>query len=348
MLTKLKTKTTNVAVMEPTPHGFSLTKKFASEIFGIKGLNIEMPVFQWKEENPDVPTVNEHYQFNEETLLPVLWALKTGRKAWLHGHTGTGKSTLITQVCARLNWPMKRVNFDSEITRMDLIGRDVLKNDGGVTTSEFVDGILPQAMVEPCVLLCDEVDFIRPEVSYVYQRVLEDEGLLVTEDGGRLVKPNRFFRIIATSNTQGQGDEFGIYQGARAQSLAFLDRFTVWVKCDYLPEDQETAIIKALVPDLPKDRLKEVVSYAKEHRAAFLGSKLMQPLSPRGIVAFAEGIVMYDSLKTKDALKKAATVTLLHKANPSDAAVIKGILDRIEHPYKDPVLTEEAKKKGNP
>lgn len=321
---------------------FSFEMVSADKIFSGAGkLNIEVPFFTWHKGNQNIPEIDEDYQFNAETLLPVLWALKTGRKAWLHGHTGTGKSTLVSQVCARLNWPMLRVNFDSEITRMDLIGRDVLENKDGVTQSRFVDGILPQAISQPCVLLCDEVDFVRPDVSYVFQRALEDDGILVAEDGGRLVKPHPFSRIIATANTQGQGDDFGIYQGARAQSLAFLDRFTVWVKFNYLSEDQEKKIVKSLVPDLDKKRLTEVLSYTKEHREAFLGSKIMQPLSPRGVIAFADALQMFDSMGKDDAFKLAANTTLLHKANPSDAAVIKGIMDRIENPSE----SESLKKK---
>lgn len=331
MLSALKKKKT-ADIVSIQSEDYVIKFVSAEKIFGIKDLDIEVPVFEWKIPHQDIPSANPDYQFHAETLLPVLWALKTGRKAWLHGHTGTGKSTLVTQVCARLNWPVLRVNFDSEITRMDMIGRDVLENKDGVTTSRFVDGILPQAISSPSVLLCDEVDFIRPDVSYVFQRALEDEGILVTEDGGRLVKPHQYSRIIATSNTQGQGDDFGIYQGARAQSLAFLDRFTVWIKCDYLDETSEAKVIKAMVPDLDKKRLKEVLAYTKEHRQAFLGSKIMQPLSPRGVVAFAEAIVMLDDMKATKSFHKAASMTLLNKANPSDASVIKGILDRIEAP----------------
>lgn len=331
------------ALKTKTPEAYTVEMKSADKIFGLE-LGIEVPFFTWKEPNDNIPKIDPKYQFNVETLLPVLWALKTGRKAWLHGHTGTGKSTLIDQVCANLNWPLMRVNFDSEITRMDLIGRDVLDNDGGVTKSRFVDGILPQAIAGPNVLLCDEVDFVRPDVSYVFQRALEDAGILITEDGGRLVKPHPMSRIVATGNTQGQGDDHGIYQGARAQSLAFLDRFTVWVSCEYLKEEQEKKILRALVPDLGPDRMKEVLSYVKEHRQAFLSSKIMQPLSPRGIIAFAEAILMYEEVDKKSALRNAAKCTILDKANPADASVIKGIVDRIETVEK---VEEDPKKKAS-
>lgn len=306
-----------------------VTFKKASSVFGIKDkmLDFNVPVFDEKHEH--VPDIDPEYKFRVEYLVPVLWALVNNKKAWLAGHTGTGKSTLIKQICAHLNWPMIRVNFDSEISRMDLIGRDVLKRDpSGATVSEFVDGILPRALEGPYVLLCDEVDFIRPDVAYVFQRALEDEGLLISEDGGRVVRPNEWSRIIATGNTQGQGDDFGIYQGARAQSMAFLDRFTVWCNLDYLPHDQEKALIQALVKDIDPEILNQIMDYVREHREAFGTLKISQPLSPRSVTALAQYSVFYSAF-SKNPVQVAAKNILLNKANDTDAAVITGILDRV-------------------
>lgn len=258
-------------------------KKAKDVFFGprsrLKDLDFEVPVF--KGHNQNVPEIDEHYKFRKEYLVPILWALMHNKNAWLSGHTGTGKSTLITQICARLNWPLVRVNFDSEISRMDLVGRDVLKrDDDGTTVSMFVDGILPQALQQPCVLLCDEVDFIRPDVAYVFQRALESEGLLISEDGGRLVKPHPYSRIIATGNTQGQGDDTGIYQGARAQSMALLDRFTVWVQCDYLDITEERKLVTESVKDIDEGLMDQIMAYVTEHRKAFESLKVSQPLPP--------------------------------------------------------------------
>lgn len=311
---------------------FTIKQVKASEIFGIADpiLNFDVPVFDWDGQNVHIPAIDQAYEFRADYLAPLLWALRDNKKAWLSGHTGSGKSTLVEQTCARLGWPVLRVNFDSEITRMDLIGRDVLKSENGSTVSKFIDGILPQALSGPYVLLCDEVDFIRPDVAYAFQRALEDQGLLITEDGGRIVKSHIMSRIIATGNTQGQGDDFGIYQGARAQSLAFLDRFTVWISCGYLSKDQETRLLKVRVPNLSEDRTEEIINYVTEHREAFSSSRILQPLSPRGIQAFAQAIKLFDELGDETALKRAATYTLLNKANSGDATIISGILDRIE------------------
>lgn len=300
----------------------------ASKVFGIKNkeLDFDVPVFVEKHEF--VPDIDENYEFRAEILAPLLWAFVNNKKAWLSGHTGTGKSTLIKQICARLNWPLVRVNFDSEISRMDLIGRDTIKNG----TSTFVDGVLPQALQGPYVLLCDEVDFIRPDVAYVFQRALEDEGLLISEDGGRVIVPHEWSRIVATGNTQGQGDEFGMYQGARAQSMAFLDRFTVWLSCDYLSREAEERLLRKLVPDVTDKRAKEVLDYVTEHRRAFMDGKIMQPVSPRTLVTFAQSVTFFDKLTNGEGFKKAAKFTLLNKANANDAAQMIGLLDRVEKP----------------
>jgi cobaltochelatase CobS len=202
-----------------------------------------------------------------------------------------------------------------------------------VTVSEFVDGILPQAISSPCMLLCDEVDFIRPDVAYVFQRALEDEGLLISEDGGRVVKPHKWSRIVATGNTQGQGDDHGIYQGARAQSMAFLDRFTAWLQCEYLPIEQEKKLIKTLVPDISQRLLNQLMKYVREHREAFTGLKISQPLSPRGVEALAKGCVFYDK-RCDNALLESAKYVLLNKANTTDRAVMVGVLDRVATPKK--------------
>lgn len=312
---------------------FEMEKKADEDL-----LNFDVPVLDTPIKA--VPTVDPHYKFKAETLVPVLWALMNNKKAWLHGHTGTGKSTLISQVAARLNWPLIRVNFDSEISRLDLVGRDTLKKDeDGVTVSEFVDGVLPQALVQPCILLCDEVDFIRPDVAYVFQRALEDEGLLLSEDGGRLIQPHEHFRIIATANTQGQGDEHGIYQGARAQSMAFLDRFTVWVHCDYLEEAKERQLIKEIVPEAKPYIIDQVMQYVQEHRTAFSTQKVSQPLSPRTIVALTEASTFYDNLFDRPVME-AAKMTILSKANDSDKNVLLGIADRVAKSKPKPVTSK--------
>jgi cobaltochelatase CobS subunit len=309
----------------------------AWEAMGLKSagakrtLAFEVPSWQWDATHPHVPAIDTDYSFRPAHLVALLWSLVADKRAWLSGHTGTGKSTLVEQVCARLNWPLIRVNFDSDITRMDLVGRDTLTTDaGGKTISRFVDGILPRAMQGPNWLLLDEIDFVRPDVSYVLQRALEGQGMLITEDGGRLVRPHPWFRISATGNTKGQGDEFGIYAGARPQSLAFINRFNAFIDVEYLPSAEERKLVAARVSALPSDMLDRLMSYVAEHRKAFTNGEVLLPLSPRNVVAAAEALVFAATTfaKPTDAIRWALDTTLLNAATTQDRAVLKGLADR--------------------
>ena len=319
-----------------------VTTALACDVFGLKGVkrktfNFNVPVWDWDFDHPHVPSKDPNYQFQTEALMRVLYAIITNSRCYLHGHTGSGKTTLIEQVAAHLNYPFMRVNFDSEITRMDLIGRDVLttstdEHGNQSTVSSFVDGILPQMMSGPYIGCFDEIDFVRPDVSYVMQRVLEDKGLMITEDGGRIVAPHKMFRMFATGNTVGQGDEFGMYQGARPQSLAFLDRFTVWAHIDYMPKHQRKKLIEANCPSLDVADLDRISNYVDEHLQAFKDSKVMQPISPRGYVALGQAVqAFYTFFETdkKKAFDQAFETTILDRATVQDRVVLQGIGNRL-------------------
>ena len=301
------------------------TMESASKVFGINmKQDLQVPVWEWDGVHPNVPSVDENYIFRVEELTRVLFAITTNQRAYLHGHTGSGKTTLIEQVCAFLKYPFVRVNFDSEITRMDLIGRDTLTTgDDGNVISEFSDGMLPRAMSGPCIMCCDEIDFVRPDVAYVMQAALEGNGLRITEDGDRLVKPDPMFRMFATGNTVGQGDEFGMYQGARPQSLALLDRFTVWAKINYLDETQRADLVRKHYPSLTEQQYKVINSYTSEHLAAFLEGEVIQPISPRGMLAIAKATAILGDVK------QSLNMTVLDRANAEDHATLLGLVDRV-------------------
>ena len=310
----------------------------AHALFGITGkgldsFDFDVPCWEWDGDHPHVPEIDTNYVFRPMSLFRVLYALITNQPCYLHGHTGSGKTTLIEQVAARLRWPFSRVNFDSEITRMDLVGRDVLTKDGEATISKFVDGILPQMMASPTIGCFDELDFIRPDIAYVMQRAFEGNGLLLTEDGGRLVKPHAMFRMFATGNTVGQGDEFGMYQGARPQSMALLDRFKVWIHVEYMDAKQREELIKSSVPSLDKAMVNKVSKYVTEHINAFTTSKVMQPISPRGYIALANAIQTFTSLMpsgdNKLGVRQAIETVVLDRCSAQDRAVLNGIVDRI-------------------
>ena len=307
------------------PSGKTTFKK-ASEVFkNIKfSSDFEIPVWEWDGVHPLVPAIDPYYKFRPNLLSRVLYALVTNQRGYLQGHTGSGKTTLLEQVAAHLNFPFVRVNFDSEVTRMDLIGRDTLKSDGkGSVSSQFVDGILPAAMNSPCIFCADEIDFVRPDVAYVMQAALEGNGLRITEDGDRMVKPHPMFRMFATGNTVGQGDEFGMYQGARPQSLALLDRFTVWIKVDYLSKKDREELVARHFPALTNEEATILSKYMEEHLEAFSKGTVIQPISPRGMLAVAKATIILGSIK------EAMNMTILDRANADDYAVLKGLVDRV-------------------
>lgn len=309
--------------------------KIAADVFGFTGVKrrkfeFKIPVWEWDAPHPLVPAMDEDYIFRAESLLMVLYAIITNQPAWLHGHTGCGKTTKLEQVAAYTCFPFLRVNFDSEISRADLLGRDTLTNDGGATASTFVEGILPQMLQTPCIACFDECDFMRADVAYVMQRALEGNGLLLTEDGGRLIKPHPMFRAFATANTVGQGDEFGMYQGARQQSQAFLNRFKVWVDVPYMTAVERRKLIESK-HKLKADTLEKVSKYITEHLEAFTNAKVLQPISPRNFMAFAQAIVAFADMmgdETK-AIDQAFEMTILNACSTQDKAVLKGIANRV-------------------
>ena len=296
-------------------------------------MDFDVPVFEWKTPHPMVPEIDPNYIFRPEPTLKALIGLVKGINTYAVGHTGTGKTTLFLQLASRMNWPVIRINFDSEITRLDLIGRDILKADSatGVTVSEFVEGVLPTAIAGPFILLCDEVDRVRPEVSYVFQRVLEDQGIMLNEDGGRLVSPHDWHRVVATANTVGQGDEFGLYQGARHQSQAFLDRFTNWIEIGYLGKKDETKLLKSKAPGIDDSGTEAIMNYVAEHRSAFVNAEILQPISARAIEQLGMQYVSYRSLlpDSAKALKMAFDSVVLVRGSATDRAVMTGLLDRV-------------------
>lgn len=311
------------------PNGTIIMRPAAS-VFGLPELTFDVPCWEWDGPHPDVPAIDPDYIFRPKELTRVLYAALTNQRAYLQGHTGTGKTTLIEQTAARLGQPFMCLNFDSEITRMDLIGRDVLTtSDTGETISKFVDGILPQAMSKPYWLCLDEIDFVRPDVAYVMQRTLEGNGIRITEDGGRYITPHGNFRMFATGNTVGQGDEMGMYQGARPQSLALLDRFTVWIKVDYLDKDQRKALIKARFPALLNSEVDIIGKYTEEHIQAFTNAKVLQPISPRGMMSLARAVTFFKTFGSKNPIGEALSSVVLDRASQQDYAVLKGIVDRI-------------------
>lgn len=309
----------------------------AHEAFGITGSDVGMfcmdvPVGEWDGVHPHVPVKDEDYVFDSETLVPTLLAITHGRIPWLKGHTGTGKTTLVEQVYARLNLPLFRLNLDSDITRGELVGREVLRTDGdGNTVTEFVDGIIPMAMQQPCGLLLDEIDASRPDLGFILQRLTEGKGFMLLEDGGRTIAPHPHFRMFATANTNGRGDESGLYSGTRALGTAFVNRFKPYIEVDYMSEDEEAQLIQEKVPTIEASDARAIAGYATEHRVAFKQADVTLACSPRDTMAFASSVVEYKRCfgDKSDYIGLAFKHSILNAADSDDRQVLDGLANRI-------------------
>src|ERR1700728_1090296 len=221
------------------------TKVKAREVFSID-IDMEVPAFSIRTEH--VPEIDPAYQFDRETTLAILAGFAFNRRVLVQGYHGTGKSTHIEQVAARLNWPCIRVNLDSHISRIDLVGKDAIVLKDGKQVTEFREGILPWALQHPCALVFDEYDAGRPDVMFVIQRVLEVEGKLTLLDQNKVIRPHPSFRLFSTANTVGLGDTTGLYHGTQQINQGQMDRWNIVATLNYLPEDEETEIVLAKVP----------------------------------------------------------------------------------------------------
>lgn len=292
-------------------------------------LGFNVPSFKWDAPHPMVPAIDPNYVFRIEHLISFLYALSNNKNAWLYGHTGTGKTTFVEQVAARLGYPVMRVNMDNDIERSDFLGSTQLMEEKGATVSRFHEGVLPRAMQQGCILLVDEMDFGKSGIMYVMQRALEAKGLLLTEDGGRLVTPHPMFRIVATANTRGQGDEYGCYPGARVQSNALLDRFTVWMNIDYMSEAEEHALLKSSFPTMPAAAINQLTLFAREIRKAFLNRELLMSISPRSLLSIGESSMFYSYvLPPETAMQLAIETTYIEKATDDTKTKVIEIANR--------------------
>src|SRR3954465_14350131 len=213
--------------------------------------DLQVPAFSRESEH--VPDVDDAYRFDRDTTMAILAGFAHNRRVMIQGYHGTGKSTHIEQVAARLNWPCVRVNLDSHISRIDLVGKDAIVLRDGKKVTEFREGILPWALQNPCAIVFDEYDAGRPDVMFVIQRVLEVEGKLTLLDQNRVIKPHPAFRIFSTANTVGLGDTTGLYHGTQQINQGQMDRWSIVATLNYLPHDAEVEIVLAKVPDFDNE-----------------------------------------------------------------------------------------------
>jgi cobaltochelatase CobS len=256
------------------------------------GIDTDMTVKGFAESSERVPTLDPTYRFDRDTTMAILAGFAHNRRVMIQGYHGTGKSTHIEQVAARLNWPCVRVNLDSHISRIDLIGKDAIKIRDGKQVTEFHEGILPWALKNPVAIVFDEYDAGRPDVMFVIQRVLEVDGKLTLLDQNEVIHPHPYFRLFATSNTVGLGDTTGLYHGTQQINQGQMDRWSMVVTLNYLPHDAEVDIVLSKNPDYdnPEGRttVSRMVTVADLTRAAFMNGDLSTVMSPRTVLAWAE------------------------------------------------------------
>ncbi|MEY4670930.1 MAG: hypothetical protein RLZZ415_809 [Pseudomonadota bacterium] len=260
------------------------------ETFGID-IDMKVPAFSVTDER--VPDRDDSYVFDPDTTLAILAGFAFNRRVMVQGYHGTGKSTHIEQVAARLNWPCIRINLDAHISRIDLIGRDAIVLRDGLQVTEFREGLLPWALQHPVALVFDEYDAGRPDVMFVIQRVLETEGKLTLLDQNRVIRPNKNFRLFATANTVGLGDTSGLYHGTQAINQGQMDRWNIVVGLNYLPAAVESEIVLKKVAGVPDDTVDKMVKVADLTRQGFIGGDISTVMSPRTVITWAQNTAIF-------------------------------------------------------
>ena len=287
------------------------------EIFGI---DTDMTVPAFSEADERVPDLDPAYVFDGDTTLAILAGFAHNRRVMVQGYHGTGKSTHIEQVAARLNWPCIRINLDAHISRIDLIGRDAIVLQGGQQVTEFREGLLPWALQTPTALVFDEYDAGRPDVMFVIQRVLETEGKLTLLDQNRVIRPNPWFRLFATANTVGLGDTSGLYHGTQQINQGQMDRWSIVATLNYLPHGQETAIVLAKLgkegDPAMKKRVQAMVALADLTRAGFIAGDISTVMSPRTVITWADNAEIFGDLAF------AFRVTFLNKCDEAERGTV--------------------------
>ncbi|MDH3702731.1 MAG: cobaltochelatase subunit CobS [Alphaproteobacteria bacterium] len=256
------------------------------------GLDVDMKVPGFSSGSEYVPDIDEAYVFDHDTTLAILAGFAHNRRVMIQGYHGTGKSTHVEQVAARLNWPCIRVNLDSHISRIDLIGKDAIVIRDGKQITEFREGILPWALQNPCALCFDEYDAGRPDVMFVIQRVLEVDGKLTLLDQSRVIRPHQYFRMFSTSNTVGLGDTTGLYHGTQQINQGQMDRWSIVTTLNYLPHDEEVKIVlskaKSYDNEEGRETISAMVACADLTRAGFVNGDISTVMSPRTVITWAE------------------------------------------------------------
>ena len=308
----------------PGNNGLPDSQVSVRDLFGIDS-DLQVPAFA--EANEHVPATDQAYLFDHDTTLAILAGFAFNRRVMIQGYHGTGKSTHIEQVAARLNWPCVRINLDSHISRIDLVGKDAIILRDGKQVTEFREGLLPWAVQTPTALVFDEYDAGRPDVMFVIQRVLEVEGRLTLLDQNRVIEPHPSFRLFATTNTIGLGDTTGLYHGTQQINQGQMDRWNIVATLNYLPHDKEVDIVLAKTPEYetPEGRaeISRMVKVAELSRNGFIAGDISTVMSPRTVITWAQNARIFSDLPF------AFRVTFLNKCDELERATVAEYYQRV-------------------
>jgi cobaltochelatase CobS len=284
------------------------------------GIDSELEVGAFSTRSDYVPDVDESYLFDHDTTLAILAGFAHNRRVMIQGYHGTGKSTHIEQVAARLNWPCIRVNLDSHISRIDLIGKDAIVLRDGKQVTEYREGILPWSLQNPVALVFDEYDAGRPDVMFVIQRVLESQGKMTLLDQNKVIKAHPSFRLFATANTVGLGDTSGLYHGTQQINQGQMDRWSIVTQLNYLPHDAEVQIVLSKCPHWNTDKGRKsvgaMVALAELTRNGFIAGDISTVMSPRTVITWAENATIFGDIGL------AFRLTFLNKCDEAERATV--------------------------
>jgi cobaltochelatase CobS len=309
---------------EGKPANLPDMKLSVRQVFGIDS-DLEVPAFSKPDEH--VPDLDPDYLFNREVTLAILAGFKHNRRVMVQGYHGTGKSTHIEQVAARLNWPCIRINLDSHVSRIDLVGKDAIVLKDGQQVTEFREGILPYALQSNTALVFDEYDAGRPDVMFVIQRVLEVSGKLTLLDQSKVIRPHPAFRLFSTTNTIGLGDTSGLYHGTQQINQGQMDRWSIVATLNYLPHDDEVKIVLSKAKAFAKTEAKRkavsnMVRVADLTRNAFINGDLSTVMSPRTVIMWAENAEVFGDIGF------AFRVTFLNKCDELERPMVAEFYQR--------------------
>ena len=296
----------------------------AREVFGV---DTDMMVPAFSKADPRVPDADPAYVFDPDTTMAILAGFAHDRRVMVQGYHGTGKSTHIEQVAARLNWPLIRINLDAHISRIDLVGRDAIVLEDGQQVTKFKEGLLPWCLQNPVALVFDEYDAGRPDVMFVIQRVLETEGKLTLLDQNRVIQPDPAFRLFATTNTVGLGDTTGLYHGTQAINQGQMDRWNIVTTLNYLPAETEARIVLAKSGEYDKPEGKKTVErmikVADLSRQGFMNGDISTVMSPRTVISWAQNALIFGDVGY------AFRVSFLNKCDEAERPVIAEYYQRV-------------------